>query len=75
MASARRFRVRLQRKLDAHDHAALEQAGIELAQPTASDSSADGVLLLHAAEQDEAALRIRAALGGREELDVRSVDS
>ena len=56
MTSERRFRVRLQRKLDADDHAALEQAGVELAQPTASDSSSGGVLLVQAADQDEARL-------------------
>lgn len=74
MTAERRFRVRLSRELDADDEAALAQAGAEVERP-ASDSSAPKVLLVRAADEVEAGLRVRAALGGDEELDVRPADS
>ena len=72
MTPERRFRVNLRRELDAADQAALDQAGIELARQAESGSYDSEVLLLHAADEDEARLRVRAALGGREELDIES---
>ena len=52
------------------DEAALDQAGIQL-ERTASDLSASEALLVLAADEVEAGLRVRAALGGDEDLDVR----
>ena len=69
MATDRPFRVRLGRKLDADDHVALDQAGIELATDAAGD-----VLVVRAADRDQASLRIRAALGGHEDVEVQAID-
>jgi hypothetical protein len=65
----RRFRVHLRRRLDADDEAALHQAGIDVEQH-ASDPSSPEALLVEAADEAEAGLRVRAALGGDEDLDV-----
>ena len=73
MSPERRFRVRLGRELDAEDEAALDQAGVQL-ERAASDPSAPVVLLVLAADEVEAVLRVRAALGGDEDLDVRPAD-
>jgi len=70
MPPDRPFRVRLPRKIDADDHLALNQAGIGLATDAAED-----VLLLRAADQEGARLRIRAALGGHEHLEVQAIDN
>jgi len=70
VSTERRFRVRLRRKLGAEDEAALDQAGVRL-ERTESDSSAPEALLVLAADEVEAGLRVRAALGGDEDLDVR----
>jgi len=69
----RRFRVRLGRKLDAKDEAALDQAGVRL-ERAASDPSGPEALLVLAADEVEAALLVHAALGGDEDLDVRPAD-
>ena len=74
MSAERRFRVQLRRALNAEDQAALHQAGIEVERP-ASDPSAPEALLVEAADEAEAGLRVRAALGGDEDLDVRPAGS
>ena len=70
MTVERRFRVHLRRQLNAEDEAALRQAGIEVERP-ASDRSATEALIVEAADEAEAGLRIRAALGGDEDHDIR----
>ena len=73
MTPERRFRVRPGRKLNAEDEAALDQAGVQL-ERTASDPSTPEALLVLAADEVEAGLRVRAALGGDEDLHVRPAD-
>jgi len=71
MSSERSFRVHIQRRLDAEDEAAIHQAGVELVPRTDPDSSAGDVLLIDAADEEQARLRVHAALGGHEDLDIR----
>ena len=73
MTSERRFRVRPGRKLDADDEAALDQAGVQV-ERSASDPSVPETLLVLAADEVEAGLRVHAALGGDEDLDVQAAD-
>src|SRR5688500_136448 len=59
VTAERRFRVHLRRQLNAEDEAALHQAGIEVERP-ASDPSAPEALLVEAADEAAAGLRVRA---------------
>jgi len=68
----RRFGVQLSRELDTDDRTALDQAGIRLERQTEPDPAER--LVVHAADEREARLRIHAALGGHEELHVQPID-
>ena len=67
MASGVMFVIVVSGPLTAEDEEALRQAGVE----RASDASGEGVLHVRADDARSARMRVAAALGDRDDLDVR----